>query len=81
MATVCLGVMYSANMVAFSYLYAQIEDIHQFQMATGIVAAASQLGKVTGDFLAEVIVNTTGGVYTALPYCNVFSNDLLLLFI
>lgn len=61
-------------MIAFSYLYAKLENIEQFQMATGIVSAAVQLGKVVGDFLAQAIVNVTGGIYTILPYCNVFSN-------
>ncbi|KAL4144145.1 hypothetical protein QTP88_006371 [Uroleucon formosanum] len=68
-----IGAIYSCNMIAFSYLYAKLENIEQFQMATGIVSAAVQLGKVVGDFLAQAIVNVTGGIYTILPYCNVFS--------
>lgn len=64
-------------MIAFCYLYAKIEDVEKFQMATGIVSAAIQLGKVVGDFSAQIIVNMTGGIYTILPYCNVFSNQTI----
>lgn len=64
-------------MIAFCYLYAKIEDVEKFQMATAIVSAAIQLGKVVGDFLAQAIVNVTGGIYTVLPYCNVFSNKMI----
>ncbi|XP_022169842.1 thiamine transporter 1-like [Myzus persicae] len=68
-----IGAIYSCNMIAFCYLYAKIEDVDKFQMATGIVSAAIQLGKVVGDFSAQIIVSATGGIYTLLPYCNVFS--------
>lgn len=69
-----LGVMYSSSALAPSYLYAQIADPKHFQMATGIVWCALQLGKFVGDIVAQLIVNGTGGIYTILPYCNVFSN-------
>ncbi|CAI6346973.1 unnamed protein product [Macrosiphum euphorbiae] len=68
-----IGAIYSCDMIAFCYLYAKIEDVEKFQMATAIVSAAIQLGKVVGDFSAQAIVNLTGGIYTVLPYCNVFS--------
>jgi len=45
-------------------------------MATGIVSAAVQLGKVVGDLSAQIIVSATGGIYTLLPFCNVFSNKI-----
>lgn len=67
-----IGVIYTGDMIALCYLYAKI-DVEQYQMATGIVTAAIQLGKVVGDFSAQIIVNATGGIYTILPYCNVLS--------
>jgi len=69
-----VGAIYSGDMIALCYLYAKIEDVEQYQMATGIVTAAIQLGKVVGDFSAQIIVSATGGIYTILPYCNIFSN-------
>ncbi|XP_026812981.1 folate transporter 1-like isoform X2 [Rhopalosiphum maidis] len=68
-----IGAIYSGNMIALCYLYAKIDDVEQYQMATGIVTAAIQLGKVVGDFSAQIIVSATGGIYTILPYCNIFS--------
>ncbi|XP_060835087.1 thiamine transporter 1-like [Rhopalosiphum padi] len=68
-----VGAIYSGDMIALCYLYAKIEDVEQYQMATGIVTAAIQLGKVVGDFSAQIIVSATGGIYTILPYCNIFS--------
>jgi len=43
-------------------------------MATGIVSAGVQLGKFVGDLSAQIIVSATGGIFTLLPYCNMFSN-------
>ncbi|CAH1720416.1 unnamed protein product [Aphis gossypii] len=67
-----IGAIYSGDMMGLCYLYAKI-DVEKYQMATGIVTAAIQLGKVVGDVSAQITVNATGGIYTILPYFNVFS--------
>lgn len=74
-----IGAIFTGDMLGLCYLYAKI-DVDQYQMATGIVTAAIQLGKVVGDFSAQIIVNATGGIYTILPYCNVFSNQMIYVF-
>lgn len=73
--------MYSASILAYSYLYAKIEDVDKFQMATGIVTAALQLGKFTGDLTAQFVIAATGGSYALLPYITAFSNELTVYFI
>lgn len=70
--------MYSANILGMCYLYAQLEDINQYLMGTGILTAALQMGNFVGDLLGQVIVNYTGGSYTVLPYYNISSNHTLL---
>ncbi|VVC41677.1 Hypothetical protein CINCED_3A003817 [Cinara cedri] len=70
-STVGIGGMFNNNILAFSYLYAQIENVEDFKIATSIVTIAAQLGTFFGDVLAQTIVNASGGIYTALPYCNV----------
>ncbi|XP_025208659.1 thiamine transporter 1-like [Melanaphis sacchari] len=76
-----IGSIHSTDKIAYCYLYAKIKDVEQYQMATGIVTAAVQLGIVVGDILAQIIVNATGGIYTILPYCNVFSNQTHYVFV
>lgn len=69
-----IGAMYTYNILAFCYMYARIDDLSKFQMATAISTAAAQLGRVTGDLLGQIIVTATGEKYTILPYCNILSN-------
>jgi len=78
-STFGIGAIYSGDMMGLCYLYAKI-DVEKYQMATGIVTAAIQLGKVVGDFSAQITVNATGGIYTILPYFNVFSNQMIYVF-
>lgn len=71
---ISLGGMFNCNVLALSYLYAQIEDRTHFKWATSVVTIGIQFGRSTGDALAQIIVNLSGQVYTILPYCNAFSN-------
>lgn len=73
--------MYSASILTYSYLYAQIEDVDKFQMATGIVTAAMQLGKFVGDLTAQLVIAATGGSYVLLSYITVCGNELTVFFI
>ncbi|XP_025193678.1 thiamine transporter 2-like, partial [Melanaphis sacchari] len=74
-----VGSIHSADRIAFCYLFAKIKNVEQYQIAISIVTTAKQLGIVLGDISAQIIVNVTGGVYTILPYCNIFSLLLALI--
>ncbi|XP_022169850.1 folate transporter 1-like isoform X2 [Myzus persicae] len=65
-----IGATNNAYILGFSYLYSQISDRQQYQKATSIVSASLQLGIFCGSVLSQIIVSTSGGIYTILPYCN-----------
>lgn len=65
-----IGASSNAYILGFSYLYSQISDRQQYQKATSIVSTSLQLGVFCGSVLSQIIVSTTGGIYTILPYCN-----------
>jgi len=66
------GSAYSATSVASCYLFARIKDRKHFQKSASIVAVGLELGKFFGDVSGQIIVSSSGGSYTALPYCNAF---------
>ncbi|XP_060835008.1 thiamine transporter 1-like isoform X1 [Rhopalosiphum padi] len=67
------GSAYSATSVASCYLFARIKDRKHFQKSASIVAVGLELGKFFGDVSGQIIVSSSGGSYTALPYCNAFA--------
>ncbi|XP_060877297.1 thiamine transporter 1-like [Metopolophium dirhodum] len=67
------GTAYCTTIVASCYLFACIEDRKHFQKSASIVAVGLQLGKFFGDISGQIIVSSSGGSYTSLPYCNAFA--------
>lgn len=68
------GSSYCTTTVASCYLFAQIEDIQQFQKSTSLAAVGLELGKFFGDISGQIIVSASGGSYKTLPYYNAFGN-------
>lgn len=67
------GSGYCATTVASCYLFARIKDRKHFQKSASIAAVGLELGKFFGDVSGQIIVSSSGGNYTALPYCNAFA--------
>lgn len=70
------GGMYCTSVLTYSYLFAQLDDKQQFQKSAGTVAVGVQLGKFVAGLSAQIIVSTTEGNVTVLPYLNAFGNLL-----
>jgi len=66
------GSAYCTTTVASCYLFARIEDRKHFQKSASIAAVGLELGKFFGDVSGQIIVSSSGGSYTSLPYCNAF---------
>ncbi|CAH1720412.1 thiamine transporter 1-like isoform X3 [Aphis gossypii] len=67
------GARYCVTNVASCYLFAHIKDRKHFQKSASIAAVGLELGKFFGDVSGQIIVSSSGGIYTALPYCNAFA--------
>ncbi|XP_015374277.1 PREDICTED: thiamine transporter 1-like, partial [Diuraphis noxia] len=67
------GSAYCTTTVASCYLFACIEDKKHFQKSASIAAVGLELGKFFGDVSGQIIVSSSGGSYTSLPYCNAFA--------
>ncbi|KAL4144143.1 hypothetical protein QTP88_006369 [Uroleucon formosanum] len=67
------GSAYCTTTVATCYLFARIEDRKHFQKSASTAAVGLELGKFFGDVFGQIIVSSSGGSYTSLPYCNAFA--------
>jgi len=66
------GARYCVTNVASCYLFAHVKDRKHFQKSASLAAVGLELGKFFGDVSGQIIVSSSGGIYTALPYCNAF---------
>lgn len=71
------GGTYGSHMLTYSYLFYQIEDQDQFQISTGTVASAWQLGKFLGDIIAQTTVYFNEGSSDTLPYITTVGNKII----
>ncbi|XP_022169843.1 thiamine transporter 1-like [Myzus persicae] len=67
------GSAYCTTTVASCYLFARIKDKKHFQKSASFAAVGLELGKFFGDVSGQIIVSSSGGSYSLLPYCNAFA--------
>jgi len=75
------GSAYCTTTLASCYLFARIEDRKYFQKSVSTAAVGLELGKFFGDVSGQIIVSSSGGSYTSLPYCNALGKYLTIKYV